>query len=110
LIEAVDLTKSYGEVEALAGVRFTIPAGQVCGLLGPNGAGKSTTIKLLAGIIPPTSGAARIAGHDVVERPLEAKAALGYVPEGGGLYTLLTPREHLALVADLHEVPPADAA
>ncbi|MCO5167527.1 MAG: ABC transporter ATP-binding protein [Planctomycetes bacterium] len=110
MIEALDLSKSYDGVEALAGVRFTVPAGQVCGFVGPNGAGKTTTIKLLAGILRPTAGTARLCGHDVVERPLEARRVLGYVPEGGGLYTLLTPREHLALVADLHEVPPAEAA
>ncbi len=110
MIEAHDLAMSYGDAVALRGIRFAIPAGQVCGFLGPNGAGKSTTIKLLAGILRPTAGRARICGHDVLTSPLEAKRALGYVPEGAALYTLLTPREHLALVSDLHELPPADAA
>src|SRR5437870_4644683 len=109
MLEALDLSKTYGGVEALKAVRFTIPAGQVCGFLGPNGAGKTTTLRLLAGILRPTSGTARLCGHDVLESPLEARRALGYVPEGGGLYTLLTAREHLALVSDLHEVDPAEA-
>src|SRR5690606_24263721 len=89
---------------------FRVPRGQICGYLGPNGAGKSTTIKAIAGILRPTAGRVLLAGHDVAEAPLDAKRALGYVPESGALYSLLSAREHLALVADLYELEPDRAA
>lgn len=104
------LEQRYGEVRALQGVSFRVPRGQICGYLGPNGAGKSTTIKAIAGILRPTAGRVLLAGHDVAEAPLDAKRALGYVPESGALYSLLSAREHLALVADLYELEPERAA
>lgn len=103
-----DLRKSYGDQEALKGISFEVPWGRVCGYLGPNGAGKSTTIKTLAGILRPGSGSVRIAGHDLASEALEAKAAIGYVPESGALYGLLSTREHLQLVAGLHGLPESD--
>ncbi|MGE0707004.1 MAG: ABC transporter ATP-binding protein [Planctomycetota bacterium] len=110
-IEVLELRKSYeGGAEAVQGVSFSIPRGQICGYLGPNGAGKSTTIKILAGILEPSSGTVRIAGHDLTQDPLAVKRVLGYVPESGALYGLLSGREHLSLVADLHELEPARAA
>lgn len=105
-----ELKKSYDGVEALKGVTFTVPRGQVCGYLGPNGAGKSTTIKMLAGILRPTAGTIAIDGHDLAGAALEAKRAIGYVPESGALYGLLSPREHLSLVSDLYELEPGAAA
>jgi ABC-2 type transport system ATP-binding protein len=108
-LEVTTLTKRYDATVALAGVTFQVPRGQVCGYLGPNGAGKSTTIKILAGVLRPDGGQARVGGHDVVESSLEAKRLIGYVPESGALYGLLTPREHLHLVADLHDLEPAVA-
>lgn len=105
-IEVSGLEKNYGENEAVCGVGFTVPAGQICGYLGPNGAGKSTTMRILAGLLAPTSGRALIAGHDVVTSPIEAKRRVAFVPESGALYSLLSPREHLALVSDLHELDP----
>lgn len=109
-LEVESLTKRYDGATVLHGVSFTVPRGQVCGYLGPNGAGKSTTIKLLAGVLRPDGGSVRIAGHDVATDPIEAKRALGYVPESGALYTLLTPREHMSLVADLYDIPEPLAA
>lgn len=108
-IEVHQLRKTYGDREVLRGISFSVPAGQVCGYLGPNGAGKSTTIKILAGILQPDSGRASIAGHDVKADSLAAKRALGYVPESGALYGLLSIREHLHLVADLYELEPKSA-
>jgi ABC-2 type transport system ATP-binding protein len=108
-IEVSALVKQYGESEAVCGVDFTVPAGQICGYLGPNGAGKSTTMRILAGLLAPSSGKVLIAGHDVVTSPIEAKRRLAFVPESGALYSLLSPREHLALVSDLHELDPAVA-
>lgn len=110
LVEVHDLVKGYGEKVVLQGISFSVPAGEICGYLGPNGAGKSTTMRILGGLLRPTSGVAAIAGHDVHAEPMQAKRRLGYVPESGALYSLLSAREHLALVCDLHEVEPSEGA
>lgn len=104
-IEVEGLWRRYAGVEAVRGISFTVPAGQICGYLGPNGAGKSTTLRILAGLLAPSEGRVRIAGHDIVSAPLAAKRAFGYAPESGALFSLLTVREHLELVADLYELP-----
>jgi ABC-2 type transport system ATP-binding protein len=78
----------------------------VVGYLGPNGAGKSTTVKMMVGMLRPTSGTARVCGLDVVENRLEVKRRIGYVPESAALYETLSGREFLALVADLHKLEP----
>jgi ABC-2 type transport system ATP-binding protein len=101
-IELIDLRKSYGTVRALDGVSLSVERGEVFGYLGPNGAGKTTTIKLLTGLIRPTSGDARIAGFSIVEHPLEVKARIGYVPESGAIYEKLTPREYLTITGELY--------
>lgn len=109
-IEVRDLRHRYGSAEVVRGISFSIPPGQICGYLGPNGAGKSTTLKALTGLLSPTGGAALIHGHDVRSDTLAAQRCFGFVPDGGGLYSLLTGREHLALVAELHGVPAGLAA
>ncbi len=81
MIEVSSLTKSYGKVEAVRGVSFRVAPGEVYGLLGPNGAGKSTIIGILSGLVLPSSGEARIGGHDVVRDSLAAKRILGVVPQ-----------------------------
>ena len=91
MIQAVGLSKFYGDFAATRDVSFSIPRGQVCAFLGPNGAGKSTTMKLLTGYLAPTSGHASIAGFDVATHRLEAAAHLGYLPENGPLYPDMTP-------------------
>ena len=103
------MSKSYGGVPALKDVSFVVSAGEICGYLGPNGAGKSTTMKVLCGLLPIDAGEVRIGGFDVRADPVRARSKLGYVPESGALYSLLSAREHLALVADLHELDPATA-
>ncbi|MGC4121220.1 MAG: ABC transporter ATP-binding protein [Myxococcales bacterium] len=108
-IEVDQVTRSFGSVQAVRGISFSVPRGQIRGYLGPNGAGKSTTLKMLSGLLAPSSGAVRIAGLDPTRAPLEVKRKLGFVPESGALFGLLTAREHLELVADLHELPAAQA-
>ncbi|MEZ4318896.1 MAG: ABC transporter ATP-binding protein [Myxococcota bacterium] len=106
MIEVRELVRTFGDKNALKGVSFTAPAGTITGYLGPNGAGKSTTLKILTGLLAPSGGTVKIAGHDVAIAPLEVKRRIGYVPESGALYETLTPLEYLSLVAELHEVDP----
>ena len=111
MIEVQSLTRTFdGGVEALKGVSFRIQPGEVCGYLGPNGAGKSTTVKILTATLPPTAGKALVAGFDVQASPLEVKRRIGYVPETGALYPMLSANEYLALVGALHEMPPDETA
>src|SRR5512145_109594 len=86
MIEAHELVKHFGGVQALRGVSFRVEPGEILGYLGPNGAGKSTTVKLLTGLQRPTAGSARIGGFDVVQEPLRAKRLIGLVPETGALF------------------------
>src|SRR5215510_7409563 len=102
LIEVTGLRKRFGDVEALAGVSFHVDAGEIYGLLGPNGAGKSTTINILCGLVVPDGGEARLAGIDVVRRPVEARRVLGVVPQEIALYTDLSARENLAFFGQLY--------
>jgi len=81
MIEVTNLTKSYGKVEAVRGVSFSVAPSEIFGLLGPNGAGKSTTINILCGLVAASSGTARVGGHDIVTHPIEAKRILGVVPQ-----------------------------
>jgi ABC-2 type transport system ATP-binding protein len=110
VIELQDLARDYGGRPAVRGITLTVPAGEVFGLLGPNGAGKSTTLKMLATLLRPSRGQARIAGHDLIAAPNEVRQVIGYVPEGADLYESLTGGEFLDLVRDLHRVPPETAA
>jgi ABC-2 type transport system ATP-binding protein len=99
------LTKLFGDRVAVDGMSLDVARGELFGFLGPNGAGKTTTIKLLVGLLRPTSGMAALCGHDVVRESGEAKAAAGYVPDQPALYDKLTGREMLGLAADLYGVP-----
>ncbi|MBM3945974.1 MAG: ATP-binding cassette domain-containing protein [SAR202 cluster bacterium] len=95
MIEAHDLTKYYGDFVGVEKVNFTVRKGEVVGLLGPNGSGKTTTMRMLTGFMPPTSGTCRIAGHDVLADSLEARRAIGYLPETVPLYTDMTVEDYL---------------
>jgi ABC-2 type transport system ATP-binding protein len=110
MISIRNLAKRFGDQTAVRGIDLEIPAGQLVGLLGPNGAGKSTTIKMLTGMLLPTSGTAEIGGHDVVRDPLAVKRIVGYVPETGAVFETLTGLEYLELVAALHHIPDDEAA
>lgn len=94
-IRVQDLRKSYGEVQAVQGMSFDVPQGEIFGLLGPNGAGKSTTISMLSGLVKPTAGDVLVMGHSILREPLQAKSALGIVPQDIALYEDLSARENL---------------
>ena len=105
-IEVRDLKKSFGDVEAVRGVSFEVAPGEVFGFLGPNGAGKTTTIKMLITLLLPTSGSARVLGHDVVEDPRAVRRRVGYVFGGDrGLYERLSGLDNLRYFAELYGVP-----
>jgi ABC-2 type transport system ATP-binding protein len=106
IIQASGLTKRFGKLVAVGGVTLEVEAGQVFGFLGPNGAGKTTTIRMLTGLVRPTSGSALVAGFDVVHEPREVKRRVGYLAETPYLYPKLTGREFLAFMGGLYEVPP----
>ncbi|MBI5243328.1 MAG: ABC transporter ATP-binding protein [Elusimicrobia bacterium] len=107
MIELLGLTKRFGDLVAVAGLSFEVRPGEIFGFLGPNGAGKTTTVKMLSGLLQPTSGTARIAGFDIVRQPLEAKRCLGLIPDEPFVYPKLTGAEFLRLVGDLHGVDEA---
>ncbi len=109
MIQAAGLTKQYGKLEAVHDVTFQVAAGQVFGFLGPNGAGKTTTIRMLTGLVRPTTGSAQIAGFDVTTEPLEVKRRVGYLAETPYLYPKLSGREFLAFMAGLYQVPAESA-
>lgn len=98
MIETEQLTRRYGALTAVDSLSFRAEPGQVLGLLGPNGAGKTTAMRMIAGFLAPSSGTARVCGHDVLKEPLKAKRALGYLPEGAPSYGELTVREFLTFV------------
>jgi ABC-2 type transport system ATP-binding protein len=104
VIEAWDIHKKYGSVEALAGLNLKVMPGEIYGLLGPNGAGKSTMIKIINGLTEPSSGDLRVMGLDPGESPVEVKSRIGYVPETTMLYESLTPREFFEFVASVRRL------
>lgn len=105
MIEISGLTKRFGDLAAVDDLSFRVEPGEIFGLLGPNGAGKTTTVKILTGLLRPTSGAARVMGIDVAERPLDAKRKMGLVPDEPFVYPKLTGVEFLHFVGDLYGVP-----
>ncbi|HSR53144.1 MAG TPA: ABC transporter ATP-binding protein [Acidobacteriota bacterium] len=107
MIETQQLTRRFGDKVALRDLDLKVEPGEILGFLGPNGAGKTTTVKILTGLLEPSSGTARVAGFDVVEQPLEVKKRIGYVPESGALYENLTGGEYLELVGQLHHLDPS---
>jgi len=90
MIEVRDLVRRFGPIVAVDGVSLTVGKGEVLGFLGPNGAGKTTTMRVVTGYLPPTGGRASVCGHDVAREPIEAKRAIGYLPEGAPLYPDMT--------------------
>jgi ABC-2 type transport system ATP-binding protein len=102
MISLHELTKVFAGRPAVDRLTLEIPGGQIVGFLGPNGAGKSTTLKMLTGMVRPTSGTAVIAGHDLLTDPLAVKRSVGFVPESGALYESLTGLEYLRMVAALY--------
>ncbi|MDX2140896.1 MAG: ATP-binding cassette domain-containing protein [Chloroflexota bacterium] len=121
MIETHGLTKTFKSrtagkdkdaaktVEAVKGVNMTVREGEIFGFLGPNGAGKSTTMRMLATLLPPTSGTATVVGHDLLHAPADVRNDIGYVGQAGGTEESLTGRENLLLQAQLYGMSKADA-
>ena len=101
-VEAIDLVKDFGETRAVDGVNLAVPTGSIYGLLGPNGAGKTTTLRMLLGIIDPSSGSRTVLGRT---RPIDAAPEIGYLPEERGLYPSMTAREAIAFMGALRGLP-----
>jgi len=101
MIQANGLTKRFGVVRALDKVNFDVKRGEVVGFLGPNGAGKSTTMRILTCFISPSTGSARVNGHDVFDNPLEVRRSIGYLPQRAPLYTDMTVWEYLKFAAEI---------
>jgi len=102
VIKLSGLTKLYGSVKAVDNLELDIKPGELFGFIGPNGAGKTTTIKILTGLIKPTSGIASIGNFDLAKNPLEAKAITGYIPDRPTIYEKLTGWEYLIFISDLY--------
>jgi len=99
-----ELTRKFGDFTAVDRLSLEIKSGEVCGFLGPNGAGKSTAIRMLCGILEPTSGSARVAGYDVAKQSEEVKLRIGYMSQKFSLYEDLTVRENLQFYAGLYGI------
>jgi ABC-2 type transport system ATP-binding protein len=108
MISCRDLTCRFGEFTAVDRLSLEIAPGSICAFLGPNGAGKSTTVKMLTGLLAPTSGSAMVAGLDVVRDALEIKRRIGVLPENLGLFDDLTVEEHLELTGDVYGLSRAE--
>jgi len=109
-IEADGLSRSFGDLQAVAGLTLTVPEGEIFGLVGPDGAGKTTTMRLMAGLLRPHGGSVRVAGVDVAADPERVHHLLGYLPQTFALLGDLTVAENIQYFADLYCVPHADIA
>ena len=105
IVGAENLCRSFGEVKALDGLNFTVEQGEIFGLMGPDGAGKTTCLRILCGLMRPTSGKAMVLGKDVAEDPEAVKDQIGYMAQPAKLYEDLTVKENIELYADLYQVP-----
>ncbi len=110
MIRIEELTKRYDGTAALRGVSFAVPAGEIFGFVGPNGAGKTTSLKILATLLEPTSGAAFVDGVEVTRRPQAVRERIGYMPDFFGVYDHLTSAEYLAFYASCYRIPRARQA
>lgn len=108
MIEISGLKKSYGDFEALRGLNFSVPKGQVVGFLGPNGAGKSTTMKILTGYLPYFFGNVKVGGVEVAEDSHKTRSMIGYLPENNPQYEDMMVAEYLSFIADVRKVPKSE--
>ncbi len=102
MIEVKDVHKSFGTVQALRGVSFIAPDGQITGVLGPNGAGKTTTLRILYTVLKPDRGSATVDGYDAVTQARQVQRRIGALPDSHGLYQRLTARENIRYYGQLH--------
>jgi len=102
MIKITNVSKQFGQLKAVNNLNLNIKKGEIFGFIGPNGAGKTTTIKMLTGIIAPSTGKITIGGFDIQSKPVEAKKLLGYIPDDPYVYPDLTGREFLHLVGELY--------
>lgn len=109
VIEVSNLVKRFGEITALDGVSFTVGSAEVFGIIGPNGAGKTTALRILATLLLPTSGVAKILGYDVVKEPEKVRPLISYLAEDAGAYRNLSGYEYLRMVADIYYRSRAEA-
>jgi ABC-2 type transport system ATP-binding protein len=108
-VEAINLTRTYGNFTAVNALNLTIEEGEIFGLLGPNGAGKTTTMLMLMGLTEPTSGTVQVCGYNPTREPLKVKRIVGYLPEKVGFYEDLTARQNLRYTAELNNLPGEEA-
>ena len=100
-LEAIKLSKHFGKVKAVDSLDLKVKKGEIFGFLGPNGAGKTTTIKLMTGLLKPTSGTVKVMGNDILDEPIEAKSNIGLIPDEPKIYEKLTGREFLRFVGNI---------
>lgn len=108
MIKLTNVTKKFDSVVAVDNITLEVPKGQFLGFLGPNGAGKTTTIKMMTGLLVPTSGTILINGNDITKNPVEAKLNIGYIPDQPYLYDKLTGREYLYFCCGLYKIPESE--
>ena len=110
MIQVEGLRKRFEDFDAVRGVSFEVPEGEIFGFIGPNGAGKTTTIRILATLLQPSAGRARILGLDVTEEPERVREVMGYMPDLWGVYPDLTVREYLSFFAASYGMPRRERA
>jgi len=108
MVELDRLSKRFGHFQAVEDISLTVAKGEVLGFLGPNGAGKTTTMRMIAGFLTPTSGTARVCGHDVVSQSTAVKSLIGYMPEGAPAYDDMTVQSFLTFIAEIRGINGAD--
>ena len=106
-VSVKDLEKRFGSFIAVDRISFNVKKGEIYGFIGPNGSGKSTTIRMLCGIITPTSGSGQVAGHDIFTESEKIKHAIGYMSQRFSLYADMTPQENIRFYLGIYNVPPA---
>ena len=104
MIEVNELTRYYGQKQAISNVSFSVKKGEILGLLGPNAAGKTTTMRILTCYMPPTSGTATVSGYDIFDKSMEIRRITGYLPENPPLYNELVVTDYLNFVAKIKDV------
>jgi ABC-2 type transport system ATP-binding protein len=105
MIQLVDITKRYDDTIVVDRLNLQIDPGEIVGLIGHNGAGKSTTLKMIAGLVEPTSGRVQVMGHDMQKENIKVKRRIGYLPEESSLYEAMTARQYLLFFSELYQMP-----